>query len=280
MSADGFRHMYEVAAARNRSLLCVGLDPDPAQMPPGVDTVAFLGEIIEATSDLVCCYKPNAACFEAQGAEGWAALSAVIDAVPDGIPVLLDAKRGDVAHTAAFYARAVFEQLGADAVTVNPYLGADALEPFFAYEDRHTFVLCRTSNPSARDVQDLVVGDDDGNGGRPLYEHIALLAKGWNRRGNVGLVVGATYPADIKRIRELCPELLFLVPGIGPQDGELEAAVRGGIDARGGGIIVNVSRGVLYAGAGGEPGGYGQAAREAAASLRDAINAARAEARG
>lgn len=280
MSAGGFRQMYEVAAARNRSLLCVGLDPDPAQMPPGVDAVAFLGEIIEATSDLVCCYKPNAACFEAQGAEGWAALSAVIDAVPDGIPVLLDAKRGDVAHTAAFYAQAVFEQLGVDAITVNPYLGADALEPFFAYEDRHTFVLCRTSNPSARDVQDLVVGDDAGNGGRPLYEHIALLAKGWNRRGNVGLVVGATYPEDIARIRELCPELLFLVPGVGSQGGELEAAVRAGIDASGGGIIVNASRSVLYAGAGGEPDRYGQAAREAAVSLRDAINVARAEARG
>ena len=267
----GFRAKYEAAAARNRSLLCVGLDPDPARMPAGVDRVGFLRLIIEATSDLVCCYKPNAAFFEVDGKAGLAALRAVIEAVPDEIPVLLDAKRGDIGNSSAFYARAVFEQLGADAVTVNPYLGEDALEPFFAYENRHSFVLCRTSNPSAGDLQDLAVGGD----GRPLYEHVALLAQRWNRRGNVGLVVGATYPAEAVRIRKLCPELLFLVPGVGPQAGDLETAVRAASDGSGGGLILNASRAVLYAGDDAGGGDYARAAREAAAALRDAINAAR-----
>ena len=269
-AGSGFRARYEAAAARNHSLLCVGLDPDPARMPAGVDRVGFLRSIIEATSDLVCCYKPNAAFFEVDGKAGLAALRAVIEAVPDEIPVLLDAKRGDIGNSSAFYACAVFEQLGADAVTVNPYLGEDALEPFFAYENRHSFVLCRTSNPSAGDLQDLAVGGD----GRPLYEHVALLAQRWNRRGNVGLVVGATYPAEAARIRELCPELLFLVPGVGPQAGDLEAAVRAASNGSGGGVILNASRAVLYAGDGAGGGDYARAAREAAATLRDAINAA------
>ena len=266
-----FRTKYEAAAERNRSLLCVGLDPDPERIPPGVDVVHFLRAIIEATSDLVCCYKPNAPFYEALGVDGAATLRAVIEAVPDEIPVLLDAKRNDIGNTARFYARAVFQVLGADAVVVNPYLGEDAMEPFFAYEDRHSFVLCRTSNPSAADLQDLPVGDD----GRPLYEHVALLANRWNRRGNVGLVVGATYPAEARRIRELCPQLLMLLPGIGAQEGELTAAVRAAVDASGGGIIVNASRAVLYAGAGGDAGAHAAAAREAAAALRAAIDAAR-----
>ena len=141
-----FREKYEAAAAANDSLLCVGLDPDPSRLPQGVDIDAWLREVIEATSDLVCCYKPNAAFFEARGPHGQEALWGLIDGIPDEIPVLLDAKRGDVGNSAEFYARAVFEVLGADAVTVNPYLGGDAVEPFLAHEDRHTFVLCRTSN--------------------------------------------------------------------------------------------------------------------------------------
>jgi orotidine-5'-phosphate decarboxylase len=265
----GFRAKFEAAAARNNSLLCVGLDPDPSQMPPGLGTVEFLRRVITATADLVCCYKPNAAFFEVDGAEGWQSLRAVIEAVPDDIPVLLDAKRGDVGHTAEFYARAVFETLGADAVTANPYLGADALAPFLAYEDHHTFVLCRTSNAGAGELQDLAVGD----GGRPLYEHVAHLASSeWNSRGNVGLVVGATYPAEAAHIRQLAPDLLFLVPGIGAQQGDLEAAVRASLDARGGGILVNASRGVLYASTATD---FATAARNEAIRLRDAINAAR-----
>ncbi len=267
----GFRAKYEAAVERNDSLLCVGLDPDPALMPAGVDSVDFLRSIIEATSDLVCCYKPNAAFFEADGKAGVAALRAVIEAIPEQIPVLLDAKRGDIGNSSAFYARAVFEHLGADAVTVSPYLGEDGLEPFFDYRERHSFVLCRTSNPSAGDLQDLPVTTD----GRPLYEHVALLANRWNNRGNVGLVVGATYPAEAARIRELCPGLLFLVPGVGAQSGDLEAAVRAASDASGGGLILNASRAVLYAGHSAGDGGYARAARGAASDLRDAINAAR-----
>lgn len=266
-SQHSFRAKYEAAAARNDSLLCVGLDPDPALMPSGAATLDFLRSIIEATADVVCCYKPNAAFFEADGAAGWETLQAVVDAVPDGIPVLLDAKRGDVGHTAEFYARAVFDTLGADAVTANPYLGVDALEPFLAHEDRHTFALCRTSNASAGELQDLELTD-----GRPLYEHVAERANTWNSRGNVGLVVGATYPAEAARIREICPDLLFLLPGIGAQQGDIDAAVRAGIDARGGGILVNASRGVLYAGRGTD---FAQAARDEAMRLRAAINAAR-----
>jgi orotidine-5'-phosphate decarboxylase len=267
IAMHGFRAKYEAAATRNDSLLCVGLDPDPALMPPGVNTLEFLRTVIEATADLVCCYKPNAAFFEVEGAAGWETLRAVIEAVPDDIPVLLDAKRGDVGHTAEFYARAVFDTLGADAVTANPYLGSDALEPFLAREDRHTFVLCRTSNGSARDLQDLRL-----EGGHPLYERVAMLANEWNTRGNVGLVVGATYPTEAARIRQLCPDLLFLLPGIGAQQGDIDAAVRAGLDARGGGILVNASRGVLYAGRGED---FGKAARLEATRLRAAINAAR-----
>jgi orotidine-5'-phosphate decarboxylase len=265
--ARGFRAKYEAAATRNDSLLCIGLDPDPRLMPPGADIVEFLRAVIDATADLVCCYKPNAAFFEVHGAAGWEALRAVIEAVPDDVPVILDAKRGDVGNTSQFYARTAFEALGADAITANPYLGGDGLEPFLAYEDRHTFALCRTSNAGARDLQDVRLED-----GRPLYEQVALLANGWNTRGNLGLVVGATYPAEAARIRELCPELLFLVPGIGAQQGDVDAAVRASIDARGGGILVSASRGVLYASKGGD---FAAAARAEADRLRQAINAAR-----
>ncbi len=262
-----FRERYEAAAAANDSLLCVGLDPDPSRLPPGTDVDAWLRGVIEATSDLVCCYKPNAAFFEARGSGGMEALLQLIEGIPDEIPVLLDAKRGDVGHSAEFYARAVFEVLGADAVTVSPYLGGDTVEPFLAYEERHTFVLCRTSNVGAGELQDRALA---GNGGaRPLYLEVAARANEWNTRGNVGLVVGATYPEEARAIRELCPDLLFLMPGVGAQAGELEAAVHAALDARGGGIIVNASRSVLY-----PPGGGAEASRAEAQRLRDALREA------
>ena len=264
-----FREKYEAAAAANDSLLCVGLDPDPSRLPPGVDIDAWLREVIEATSDLVCCYKPNAAFFEARGPHGQEALWGLIDGIPDEIPVLLDAKRGDVGNSAEFYARAVFEVLGADAVTVNPYLGGDAVEPFLAHEDRHTFVLCRTSNAGAGELQDRALAASGGGGSGPLYLAVAERANAWNTRGNVGLVVGATYPEEARAIRELCPDLLFLMPGVGAQAGELEAAVHAALDARGGGIIVNASRSVLYPQAGSP-----EAARAEAQRLRDAIREA------
>ena len=261
--AGSFRAKYGAAVVRNRSLLCVGLDPDPARIPSGVRTVDFLRGVIEATADLVCCYKPNAAFYEQHGAAGWEQLREVIALVPDDVPVLLDAKRGDVPNTAEAYARAVFEQLGADAVTGNPYLGGEGLEPFLAYKDRHTFVLCRTSNAGAGELQDVEIA-----GGHPLYEHVALLANGWNTRGTVGLVGGATYPEQAARVRALAPELLILMPGVGAQEGDLEAAVRASIDGDRSGILVNASRSVLYAGG-------AAAARAEASRLRDAINAAR-----
>jgi orotidine-5'-phosphate decarboxylase len=263
-----FRERFEAAAARNQSLLCVGLDPDPARIPAGVSVREFLLGIVEATADVAACYKPNIAFFEPDLGAGIDLLREVIAAVPDEVPVLLDAKRGDIGHTAEAYARAAFDSLGAHAITLNPYLGRDSLDPFLRREDRHSFLLCRTSNPGAVDVQDLEVE------GHPLYERIAYLANEWNREhGNVGLVVGATYPAEAARIREICPDLLFLMPGVGAQAGDLEAAVQSGMDARGGGVLVNASRGVLYASSGAD---WAQAARAAAVELRDAINAARA----
>lgn len=263
-----FRNRFEAVAERNHSLLCVGLDPDPTKTPEGVTVRDFLMGIVEATSDLVACYKPNIAFFEPWLGDGIDMLRDLIAAVPRDVPVLLDAKRGDIGHTSEAYARAVFESLGAHAVTVNPYLGRDAVEPFLRYADRHSFLLCRTSNAGAVDVQDLQVE------GRPLYERIAGLANEWNTRGNVGLVVGATYPAEAARIREICPDLLFLMPGVGAQEGDLEAAVRAGMDKQGAGIAVNASRGVLYPPAG-EGGRWADASREAATRLRDQINAAR-----
>jgi len=271
VSAPSFRAKYEAAAARNGSFLCIGLDPDPARIPAGLSVAAFLRDVIEATGDLACCYKPNAAFFEADGAAGWETLHEVIAAIPADVPVLLDAKRGDIGDTTRAYARAAFEALGADAITANPYMGRDALDPLLAYEDRHTFVLCRTSNPGAGDVQELVLAD-----GLPLYERIAALARAWNTRGNVGLVVGATRPEQAARVRAQCPDQLLLLPGIGAQGGDLEAAVCAALDARGGGILVNASRSILYASRG---AGFAQAARGVARATRDAITAAAAIAR-
>lgn len=273
-TAPTFRQRFEAAARRNNSLLCVGLDPDPARIPPGLSTREFLLGVVEATADLVSCYKPNIAFFEQDGPDGIAVLRDLIAAIPDDIPVLLDAKRGDIGHTSEAYARALFDVLGAHAVTLSPYLGRDALDPFLQRSDRHAFVLCRTSNPGSGDLQDLPVGAD----GDPLYLHVARLANRWNEHGNVGLVVGATYPREAARIREVCPDLLFLLPGVGAQQGAIDEAVRASMDADGGGILVNASRAVLYAEAGDPgcaPGGWAEASRDAARRLRDAINAAR-----
>lgn len=274
-----FQAKFEAAAARNRSLLCVGLDPDPAQTPAGVDPGEFLAAIVEATADLVCCFKPNIAFYEPDLGAGLDRLRGLIGRIPDGIPVLLDAKRGDIGHTATFYARAAYESLGVDAMTVNPYLGRDAVEPHLAYADRTAFLLARTSNAGARDLQDLSVLPASGGPPRPLYEHVAGLAAEWNReRGNVGVVVGATYPEEARRIRALCPGLPMLMPGVGAQAGDVEAAVRAAIDERGGGVLVNASRGVIYAGAAAGARGLGEwarAARAAAEGLRAAIEAAR-----
>ena len=255
------------AARRNRSLLCVGLDPWLPSMPIG-DIAAFNRAIIEATSDLVCAYKPNFAFYEVEGIDGLRALQATIAAVPDGVPVILDAKRGDMDNTSIHYARAAFETWGADAVTVNPYQGRDALEPFLAYEDRGVLILARTSNPGGADFQDLSVGRNGA--AAPLYEHVTRRAVEWNTRGNVGLVVGATAPEELARVRAIAPAMPILIPGIGAQGGDLEASVRSGVDGHGRGIIVSASRSVIYASNGAD---FAEAARAAASATRAAINA-------
>jgi orotidine-5'-phosphate decarboxylase len=262
-----FRDKLEAAWERSGSLLCIGLDPDPSLMAID-DVAAFNVAIIEATSDLVCAYKPNVAFYEALGPErGYAALRTTLAAIPSHIVTLADAKRGDVTNTARAYATAIFDELGFDACTVNPYVGQDSTEPWIERPDKAAFVLCRTSNPGAADLQDLRVETDAG--GRPLYEIVAEKAQSWDVHGNVGLVVGATYPDEMRRIRELCPDMPFLVPGIGAQEGELGASVRAGIDGRGRGLLVSASRGVTYASRGAD---FAQAARREAIRLRDAIN--------
>jgi orotidine-5'-phosphate decarboxylase len=263
-----FFEKLELAARKNSSLLCVGLDPDPALMPID-DVAAFNRAIIEATYNCVCAYKPNLAFYEALGAEGYAALRETLAAIPGDIPTIGDAKRGDIGNTAKAYARALFDGLGFDAVTVNPYLGGDAVEPFLEREEKAAFILCRTSNPGARDLQDLAVS---GDGRQALFEVVAETAARWNTRGNVGLVVGATYPEELRRVREICPDMTFLVPGVGAQGGDLAAVMANGLDAKGGGLIINVSRQVLYASKGSD---FAQAAGEAARHLRDEIQAER-----
>lgn len=263
--AMSFREKLSAAVKRNGSLLCVGLDPDPALMAIQ-DVAEFNRAIVQATSDLVCAYKPNLGFYEALGEAGWAALRSTLRSIPANIPVIVDAKRGDIGSTSAAYARALFDVLGADAVTVNAYGGRDSIEPFLEREDRGVLVWCRSSNPGAGDLQDLQV---EFRGRRPLWQAVALQARDWNARGNVGIVMGATYPAQLAEARKLCPDMPILVPGVGAQEGALAEAVRAGLDANGAGIIVSASRGVTYASKGSD---FAEAARAAALALRDEIN--------
>jgi orotidine-5'-phosphate decarboxylase len=240
-----------------RSALCLGVDPDPDALPDGfsrdiqgVERFALM--LIAAAGPSAAAVKVNVAFFEAFGSEGVAALERVRAAVPHDLPFIADAKRGDIASTAARYATAVFEALDADAVTASPYLGGDAIAPLLEHQDRFVYVLCRTSNPGATELQDLDVG------GRPLYEHVAARAREWAvGRGNVGLVVGATAPVELQRVRAVAPELPFLVPGVGAQGGEAEPVIRHGAAGEGpaaaipgGGLLVNVSRGIAAAAVG------------------------------
>jgi orotidine-5'-phosphate decarboxylase len=254
---------------KNKSWLCIGLDPDPELMP-GVDVLQFNKAIIEATSDLVCVYKPNLAFYEALGTEGLAILEKTVKCIPGDIPVIGDAKRGDIGNTAKAYAKALFSVLGFDAATVNPYLGFDSIEPFINYQDKGVFILCRTSNKGAADFQNLTTS------GLPLYEAVARKAKEWNIHGNIGLVVGTTYPEDLKKVRSICPEMPLLIPGIGAQGGDLASAVGYGVDARGEKAIINVSRQILYAS---KEKDFAQAARTMAEKIRNQINDCRNKAR-
>ena len=261
------------ASRANDSLLCIGLDPDPDRLPDGVSTADFNRAIIEATSDLVCAYKPNIAFYEQSGIEGLRALEATVAAVPSGIPVIVDAKRGDIGSTAQAYARALFDTWGFDAATVNPYLGRDSLDPFLERGDKGVLIVCRTSNPGSSDLQALLSTAESG-AAMPLYQRVALLALEWNTRGNVGLVVGATQPDELRWVRERCPSMPLLIPGVGAQGGDVAAAVRGGVDANGELAIISSSREVLYAFQDDGAGGFAEAARRAAVRVRDRMREA------
>lgn len=248
---------------KNKSWLCIGLDPDPELMPK-VSVLDFNKAIIEATTDLVCAYKPNFAFYEVFGVDGLRILHETIKSIPRHIPIIGDAKRSDIGNTAKAYAKAIFATFGCDAATVNPYLGFDSIQPFLEYKDKGVFILCRTSNPGALDFQELRCAT-----GLPLYEVVAQKVKEWNTYGNIGLVVGATYPEELKRLRQLCPEMPILIPGTGAQGGDLALAVKYGVDARGEGAIISISRQILYASSEKD---FAQAARRAATEFRDQIN--------
>ena len=247
------------------SLLCVGLDPHGSDLkePSPASALDFCLNLVQQTSRYAAAFKPNAAFFEALGAEGWTALKQVIEAIQHEsnrmgsmIPVILDAKRGDIASTAEAYAKSAFETLGAHCITLSPYLGKDSIDPFIQKSEKGIFLLCKTSNPGSGDVQDIVLSE-----GELLYEHVAKLAQQWNTKNNIGLVVGATHLDAMKRVRAVAPDLWFLAPGVGAQGGELEAALQAGLRKDGKGILIPISRGISRA----EKPGL------AAAELRDQI---------
>ncbi|NUQ11168.1 MAG: orotidine-5'-phosphate decarboxylase [Gemmatimonadaceae bacterium] len=258
------------------TLVCVGLDPEPAKFPARFahdpDAIFnFCRDIIDATAPYVCAFKPQIAHFAAHGAEEQLErLIAHIHAVAPEVPVILDAKRGDVGSTAEMYAREAFERYRADALTLSPFMGFDSLEPYMRHEGRGLIVLCRTSNPGGSDLQAQRLTSEGDAAGELLYERIARLANGpWNRTGQMGLVVGATFPRELARVRELAPTLPLLIPGVGAQGGDVEAVVRNAKTADGTGLIVSSSRAILYASNGDD---YAEAAANAARTLRDEIN--------
>lgn len=267
------------ASRQQHSLLCVGLDPEPGRLPASFQAlsreeavVRFCQQIIEVTAPFVCAFKPNIAFFEALGPGGMSVFQHVCHAVPSHIPIIVDAKRGDLGNTSRYYATALFDIYGCDAITVNPYLGYDSVAPFLEYADKGTILLCRTSNPSARDLQDLPIQCEDGQQ-RPLYEVVAQRIQSWNTAGNCGLVVGATYPQELQTIRSLCPDLPILIPGVGAQGGDLEVSIQAGVDAHGERAILAVSRSILYASSDED---FALAAQREAQNLCNRINAARA----
>lgn len=242
-----FFEKLESRAKEIDSLLCVGLDPHPVELQENTAGAAkvFCLQLIEATYPYALAFKPNAAFFEALGAEGWEALKTVIKAIPEGIPVILDAKRGDISSTAQAYAASAFEVLGADAITLSPYLGYDSLAPFLTNPEKGVFLLCKTSNPGSVDLQDLQLGGQQA--ALMVYEKVAGLAHDWGMRGNLGLVVGATFPEALQRVRKLAPSEWILSPGIGAQGGNLEQAMQAGLRGDGLGLLINVSRSISHA---------------------------------
>lgn len=267
-----FSQMLSSCWEKNDSLLCIGLDPTPARFPEKFKTSSrpifdFCAEIIDATADLVCAFKPQIAYFSSSSAEQ--ELIDIIDWIHTNhpsIPVILDAKRGDIGSTAAHYAKEVFERFKADCVTLSPYMGKDSVEPYLEYVEKGEFVLCRTSNKGGDDFQMLDIG------GVPLYIKVAEKVAEWDINGQMGLVIGATYPEELKKARATVPELTFLVPGIGAQGGDINAAVKAGMNKDKTGLVINSSRAILYAS---KEADFAEKARAEALRTRDAINKAR-----
>jgi uridine monophosphate synthetase len=265
---ESFFTFLEKRVDDSSSLLCVGLDPHIPDLkePTAASALAFCLTLIKQTARYAAAFKPNAAFFEIFGSEGWVALKQVIEAIHEEsvrlgsmIPVILDAKRGDIASTAEAYASSAFENLGVHCITLNPYLGKDSIDPFIQNSEKGVFLLCKTSNKGSGDLQDLLVTEDEGlmtgeklsdlraSSSVPLFIHVAKLAQGWNTKNNIGLVVGATHPEALARVRAAAPDLWFLSPGVGAQGGELESALKAGLRKDGKGILLPVSRGISRA---------------------------------
>jgi orotidine-5'-phosphate decarboxylase len=274
-----FPDRLRVVQARKDSLLCVGLDVDPQRLPSSLKrsrtgVFEFITAIVEATHDLVCAYKPNLAFFEAMGSEGWDLLRRTVALIPQNIITIGDGKRGDIGNTGEQYAAALFDDLKFDAVTISPYMGRDSVEPFLTRPGKGVFLLALTSNPGSADFQRAKVE------GRPLYEKVIQVSRTWGPRlrsgqasgGGMGYVVGATHPGELKRIRALAPNAPLLIPGVGSQGGDLEAAVRAGVTRHGDLAVINASRSILYASSGRD---FAKAARAEAQRLRDAMECVR-----
>lgn len=266
--AMNFRERLVSCTRQADSLLCVGLDPDlekiPAQLKSDPDPLfKFCSEIIASTKEAAAAFKLNFAFFEAAGRQGWSALEKILELIPTTVLTIADAKRGDIGNTSEMYARAILERLGFDAVTVNPYMGRDSVEPFLQWPEKGAFILCLTSNPGARDFQYF------SDGRQTLYQKVIECVHGWNTGQNCGLVVGATQPDELRSIRRAAPKLPFLIPGLGTQGGDLESSVRDGVDANGELALFNVSRGIIYKSSGAD---FAEAARREAKRWRADIN--------
>jgi uridine monophosphate synthetase len=279
---ETFFSFLEKRVDDSSSLLCVGLDPHIPDLkePTAASALDVCLTLVKQTAPYAAAFKPNAAFFEVFGAEGWTALRQLIEAIHEEsrrlgsmIPIILDAKRGDIASTAEAYATSAFEHLGANCITLNPYLGHDSIEPFVSNSEKGVFLLCKTSNPGSSDLQDLIVTEDRGqmtdanssnlrpSSSVPLYIHVAQLAQQWNTKNNIGLVVGATHPEALARVRAAAPDLWFLSPGVGAQGGELESALKAGLRKDGKGMLIPISRGISRA----------EKPAQAAAELRDSL---------
>ncbi len=266
---SGFTDRLEQASKATKSLVCVGLDPDPARMPVA-SVFEFNRAIVDATAGLVCAYKPNLAFYEAMGLPGLQDLEKTVAHIRSAAPgaiIIGDAKRGDIGPSAQAYAKALFEVWGFDAVTINAWGGRDTVTPFLKDESRGVFIWCRGSNAGAADFQEALMVTEEGH--MPLYQSMAMACREWDTKGNLGLVVGATAPEQLREVRAACPAMPFLIPGVGAQGGDLEAAVRLGTDSRGRAALINSSRGIIYASNGTD---FAKAAAREADKLRESIN--------